>query len=92
MSTRTCSYGIEFFFSQGLTPATMLACTIQMPDIPKFNTVFPCSRNLPSSLAAVASAWRQRNDRQFQQRRQRDRYDAHAKDREIWPGRFDQNE
>jgi len=55
MSTRACSYGIEFYFSQGSTPATMRACTIQMPDILKFNTVFPCSRILSSTLATSCS-------------------------------------
>jgi hypothetical protein len=55
MSTRTCSYGIEFYFSQGSTPAVMRVCTLQMPDIPKFNTVFPCSRGLSSSLATSCS-------------------------------------
>ena len=55
MSSRTCSYGIEFYFSGGTTPAAMRVCTIQMPDITRFNTVFPCSRNLPSVLATSCS-------------------------------------
>jgi hypothetical protein len=55
MSTRTCSYGIEFYFSAGATPNTMRVCTIQMPGVPRFNTVFPCSRNLPSILATSCS-------------------------------------
>jgi hypothetical protein len=55
MSSRTCSYGIEYYFSQGASAGGMRVCTLQMPDIPKFNTVFPCSRDLSSSLATSCS-------------------------------------
>lgn len=51
MAGKACSYAIEFYYSQGSPPPSQLACTIDAPDIRKFNTVFACSRNLTSGLA-----------------------------------------